>query len=355
MGLKIWVLGGFLRAIISFIEIQNAKKISIKRQASPAALYTTHPFLGKINDMDKHWRNFCNLSIVHFMAYPECMGGEGPIVETLANIANDPFFDAVEIGWIKDPAARLAAKSMLDHTHIKVVYGAQPAILLQKLNLNSLDEDERKLAVRQLKVRVDEAAEMDAKRVAFLSGRDPGDADRPAALAALIKSVKDVCAYADSRGLAMTCETFDRRIDKKCLIGPSAYAAEFAREVREAHPSFGLMYDLSHMPLLFEEAEPALESLKDVLVHIHVGNCVVDPDVPGYGDLHPRFGWPGGCNDVEELVEFLRALFKIGYLAEGRAVRPWIGFEVKPQNAEETSDGIIAGTKRVWQQAWAMV
>ena len=49
-----------------------------------------------------------------------------------------------------------------------------------------------------------------------------------------------------------------------------------------------------------------------------MGNCVVDPDTPGYGDLHPYFGWPGGCNDVPELVDFLRALFKIGYLAEGK-------------------------------------
>jgi hypothetical protein len=84
-----------------------------------------------------------------------------------------------------------------------------------------------------------------------------------------------------------------------------------------------------------------------------VGNCVVDPDTPGYGDLHPRFGWPGGCNDVAELVEFIRALFKVGYLAEDTGERPWIGFEVKPQSAEETSEQVIAGTKRVWQEAWA--
>jgi sugar phosphate isomerase/epimerase len=289
------------------------------------------------------------------MAFPECIGGEGTIVETVTKIATDPFFDAIEIGWIKDPDVRVAAKSVLDHAHIKVGYGAQPAILLQKLNLNSLDENERAFAVREIKARVDEATEMGAKRVAFLSGKDPGDAERPAALAALIKSVKDICSYAEERGMAMTCETFDREIDKKSLIGPSDYAAEFARAVREEYPSFGLMYDLSHMPLLFEEAEPALETLKDVLVHVHVGNCVVDPGTPGYGDLHPRFGWPGGCNDVGELVAFLRALFKVGYLADGKEARPWIGFEVKPQTADETSAGIIAGTKRVWQQAWTML
>ena len=37
--------------------------------------------------MDKHWSNFCTLSIVHFMAFPETMRGEGPVVETVTKIA----------------------------------------------------------------------------------------------------------------------------------------------------------------------------------------------------------------------------------------------------------------------------
>ena len=263
--------------------------------------------------------------------------------------------DAIEIGWIKDPAVRSATRLVLENSHMKVGSAAQSALLLQGLNLNSLDDDERNRAIDQLKANVDEAAELGARRVAFLSGRDPGDAERPAALDALIRSVNEVCTYAADKDLALTMETFDRSIDKKCLIGPSDYAADFAQIIRQEHPGFGLMYDLSHQPLLFEESEPALTLLKDVLVHAHVGNCVVDPETSGYGDLHPRFGWPGGCNDVAELVDFIRALFKIGYLAKGKAERPWIGFEVKPQTTEETSEQIIAGTKRVWQEAWSQV
>ncbi|MFQ5614163.1 MAG: sugar phosphate isomerase/epimerase family protein [Anaerolineae bacterium] len=303
--------------------------------------------------MDKHWSNFCTLSIVHFMAFPETLGGEGPIVETVGRIAEDPFFTGIEIGWIKDPGVRAETRAILEQSRLQVGYAAQSALLVQKLDLNSLDETGRRRAVDQLRAGVDEAAEMGARRVAFLSGPDPGDAGRPAALEALIKSVKDACAYAGERGIALACETFDRQIDKKRLIGPSDEAADFARVVRQDYPDFGLLYDLSHQPLLFEQSEPALTLLKDVLVHAHVGNCVLEPGNPAYGDLHPRFGWPGGCNDVAELVEFLRALFKIGYLAEGKAERPWIGFEVKPQPPNETPARIIANTKRVWQEAWS--
>jgi sugar phosphate isomerase/epimerase len=303
--------------------------------------------------MDRHWSNFCTLSIVHFMAFPETIRGEGPLVETVTKIAEDPFFGGIEIGWIKDPAVRLQVKKVVDTAHIQVGHGGQTALLLQKLNINSLDEAERMKAVEQVYRSIDEAAEMGAKRVAVLSGVDPGDADRPKALEALAKSIKQAAAYGRDKGVAITLETFDRSIDKKCLIGPSDLAAKFCREIRKEFPDFGLMYDLSHQPLLYETSEFALTELADCLVHIHVGNGVVDPATPGYGDLHPRFGWPGGCNDVPELTVFIRTLFKVGYLSESKSVRPWIGFEVKPQSADEPSSLVIANAKRVWQEAWS--
>jgi len=303
--------------------------------------------------VDQSWEAYCTLSIVHFMAFPNTIQGEGPIIETVRQIAEDPFFPAIEIGWIKHPAVRAKVKSILQANNMQVGHGAQSALLIGKHNLNSLDETERQAAVNQLKANIDEAAELGAKRAAFLSGKDPGDEQRADALEALIASIEAACAYGQERGVALTCETFDRTVDKKCLIGPSDYAAEFARRVRQNYPDFGLMYDLSHMPLLYEEPLPALTALKDVLVHIHVGNCVLDPDNAAYGDLHPRFGYPGGENDVNELVAFLQALFETGYLAEGKADKPWVGFEVKPQSEAETSAELIEATKAIWRQAWS--
>jgi sugar phosphate isomerase/epimerase len=305
--------------------------------------------------MDKHWSNYCTLSIVHFMAFPETMRGDGPIAETVTKIAEDTFFGGIEIGWIKDPAVRAQVKKIVDTAHIQVGHAAQSALLVQKLNLNSLDESERMRGVEQLYHSVDEAAEMGARRVAFLSGADPGDADRPLAFAALVKSVKQVAAYGRNQGIALTLETFDRTVDKKCLIGPSPLAAEFSKVIREEYPDFGLMYDLSHMPLLYETPDTSLSVLKDHLVHIHVGNAVLNPQTPGFGDLHPRFGWPGGSNDVPEVTNFIRGLFKSGYLTENNSARPWIGFEVKPQLADEPSSLVIASAKRVWQEAWSRV
>jgi sugar phosphate isomerase/epimerase len=304
--------------------------------------------------MDKHWDNYCTMSIVHFMAFPAAIRGEVPVVESISKIAGDPFFGGVEICWIKDAEERARVKKTLEVAHIGVRYAAQPALTLQKLDLNSLDETQRMRAVEQLYRCVDEAAEMGIDRVGFLSGYDPGEADRSKALEALTKSVKQAAAYAQGKGIELVLETFDYDIDKKCLIGPNDMAGEFCRSIRQDFPGFGLLCDLSHVPLQHETSAFALDQLKDCLAHIHVGNCVLDPKVPGYGDLHPRFGWPGGVNDVPELAEFIRNLFVVGYLAEGRQERPWVGFEVKPLSPDETSEMVIAGTKRAWQTAWAL-
>jgi len=40
---------------------------------------------------------FMKVGLIHFMAYPQVMKGEGPIFETLQKIAEDDFFTAVEV------------------------------------------------------------------------------------------------------------------------------------------------------------------------------------------------------------------------------------------------------------------
>jgi sugar phosphate isomerase/epimerase len=304
--------------------------------------------------MDKSWEGILKLGIVHFMAFPETLKGEGPILETVTKIAEDAFFTAIEVTWMKEADVRKKARDVLEASHLTVYYGAQPPLLIGNLDLNSPEEEERIKAIDQVKDCINEAEEMGAKRVAVLSGPDPGDARRAQARDFLIQSLKEICAYGEEKGIGITLETFDRDVDKRRLVGPCEEAAAIAEEVREDFPSFGIMYDLSHLPLLEEKPLEALSALKDHLVHIHIGNCVIsDPSHPAYGDTHPRFGIEGGENDVPQLVEFLRALFEVGYLTEEpRGESPIVAFEVKPLPGE-SSGVVIASAKRVWKEAWA--
>jgi len=297
---------------------------------------------------------FMKVGLIHFMAYPQVMKGEGPILETLQKIAEDDFFTAVEVSWIKDAKVREKAKKLLEVSHLTVAYGAQPRLLVKKLNLNSFDEAERKEAVDEVKAGVDEAYEIGAKGLGFLSGKDPGEEKREKALDLLISSTKEICKYAQSKGnLMIALEVFDQEIDKKCLIGPADLAKRYAAEVRKEFDNFGLLVDLSHLPLLGETPAQAIMPVKDYLVHAHMGNCILkDKEHPGYGDQHPRFGIKGGENDVEELTEYLKVLLNIGFLNPQNP--PIVSFEVKPL-ADESSELVIANAKRVLREAWVRV
>ncbi len=304
--------------------------------------------------MQESMYKFMKVGLVHFMAYPQVMKGEGPILETLQKIAEDDFFTAVEVSWIKDEKVRDKAKKLLEISHLTVAYGAQPRLLINNLNLNSFDEAERKEAVNEVKAGVDEAYEIGAKALAFLSGKDPGGEEREQARKLLVSSIKEICEYAKSKGdLGITLEVFDWEIDKKCLIGPANEAKMVAEEVRKEFDNFGLMVDLSHLPLLGETPAQAIMPIKDYLVHAHMGNCILkDKKHPAYGDQHPRFGIKGGENDVEELTEYLKVLLDIGFLNHKNP--PIVSFEVKPLSGE-TSEVVIVNAKRVLREAWAKI
>ncbi|HHY47639.1 MAG TPA: sugar phosphate isomerase/epimerase [Firmicutes bacterium] len=295
---------------------------------------------------------YIKVGIIHFMAYPQVIRGEGPILETLSKIAEDDYFNVVEVSWMKDPAVRKAAKEMLDVAHMTVAYGGQPRTLTTGLDINSLDTAIREKTIATLKEGIDEAYELGAVGFAFLAGKYPGKDKEEAATQALIDSIKELCAYSKSKGnIPVILEIFDRDIEKKSLVGPNDVAIRVASEVRKEYDNFGLMVDLSHVPQLRQTPREALVPVKDYLMHVHIGNAVLkDKSHPAYGDAHPRFGIAGGENDVPEVMEFLKVLFEIGYLSEsGPRI---VSFEVKPL-AGESPELVIANAKRTLNEAWA--
>jgi len=296
---------------------------------------------------------YAKIGLIHFMAYPTTMKGEGPIEETIRKIAVDDYFDAIEIATIKDTEVRARVKKMLVSSHLDVAYGGQPRLLSKGQNINDLDETKRQVAVENLKEGIDEAIEMGAVGFGFLSGKYTEE-KKEEAYQALVKSTKEICAYAKSKGtIKIAHEVFDYDIDKCSLIGPVELAKKYAQEVCAEFDNFGLMVDLSHLPILHETSRQSLLPIKDYIIHAHMGNCYMrDKTDPAYGDAHPRFGYPGGENDVEELVEYLRVLLEIGYL--NPANRRFLSFEVKPVG-DEDSDIVIANAKRVLNLAWTKV
>lgn len=303
--------------------------------------------------MRQSLHDFMQVGIVHFMAYPLATSSEDYLL-TLSSIIEDDFFNAIEIKSAPDEETGEKVRRLLESSGMIVGFSGHPVLIRNQANLNSLDQEERQRAVDLLKGNIDEAYMYGAKNLAFLSGKDPGPEHREQAVGYLIESIQEVCKYARSKGdLEILLESFDHQTDFQCLIGPSDLAVEVAQEVRKVDPLFGLMIDLSHLPMLGESSKKALTTTKDYLKHAHIGNCLIkDANDPLYGDKHPRFGYPGSEIDIPELTEYLRTLLDIGYLVEGKCRT--LSFEIKPAPGE-SSKAIIAQAKRKLRAAWQRV
>ncbi len=296
---------------------------------------------------------YFKVGLINFMAYPSTIRGDDPeITQYIKKTAVDDYFDAIEVTWIKDDAKRAEVKKLLETSHLEVCYGAQPRLLTTGLNPNHIDETERKKAEATLMEAIEEAEYLGAKGIAFLSGKwEPQTKDQ--AYAQLLKTTRNLCDYAKTKDMLVELEVFDYDIAKSSLIGPAPYAAQFAADMRTTHNNFGLMIDLSHIPMTYETPEFVVRTLRPYLTHFHVGNTVCsDPALEGYGDEHQRFGFPGGSNDVEQVLEYLRVLKNEGFF---NVENPYVfSFEVKPWK-DEDPDVVIANAKRVLNRAWALL
>jgi sugar phosphate isomerase/epimerase len=303
--------------------------------------------------MKESIHKYFKVGLISFMAYPANMRGEDPqVAEVIKKITRDDYFDAVEVNWIKDPETRGAVKKLLESSHLTVCYGAQPRLLTTGLNANHLDEGERQKAEATLREAVDEAEFLGSGGIAFLSGKWAAET-KERSYAQLLKTTRNLCDYAGPKGMNIELEVFDYDIAKASLIGPAPLAARFAADMRQSHRNFGLLIDLSHIPMTYETPEFVVRTLKPYLTHFHLGNTVcADPKAEGYGDEHQRFGFPGGSNDTKQVLEYLRVLKNEGFF---NAEAPYVfSFEVKPWK-DEDPDTVVANAKRVLNRAWALL
>lgn len=294
--------------------------------------------------MKESIHKYFKVGTIQWMSFPN----SAPLDSLLA-IARDDYFDAVELtGYGADQDK---AKAILDQSHLTVCFGAHPIELKNKLNPNALDEAERQKAEDVLKQTIDEAEYLGSKGVTFLAGHWQEDT-KEQAYAQLLKTTRALCSYAAEKNMMVEMEVFDFDMDKAALIGPAPLAARFAADMRTTHNNFGLVVDLSHFPTTYETSRFVIRTLRPYISHFHFGNAVVKPGCDGYGDKHPRFGYPNSANDVAEMLDFLRVLKEEGFFD---AENPYVlSAEVTLRPGED--EGIVlTNTKRVLNRAWALL
>lgn len=298
-------------------------------------------------------QRYFQVGLVSAMMYAPMMK-EGPSAwpKLVRAIAIDDYFDVVELNPLPNDEIRQQVKALVEQSHMKLVQNAHGRLLGAGLNPNDVDEAGRQAAEDALIAGVDEAASMGSATMGMLSGRWTMET-REECFRQLVKTVVNVCKYAQAKGILVELEVFDHDIAKCSLLGPAPLAARFAAEVRTQVPNFGLMVDLSHFPMTYEKSAQVISALRPYITHFHFGNTVCeDPSAVAYGDEHPRFGFPNSSNDTAEVLDFLRVLKANGFFNEREPYT--LTFEVKPW-ADEDIDVIIANSKRVLNRAWAML
>ncbi|WP_371805080.1 Cgl0159 family (beta/alpha)8-fold protein [Candidatus Lokiarchaeum ossiferum] len=310
-------------------------------------------------------------SIVHFMAFPGPRHGKTTLlgeasekfmVESFNSIKNTNYFNGIEVTTIKDPILRKKMAALYKKENFYVSFCAQPVQLINEdhliepTDISSINEIERSNAVDRMRNLIDEAYEIDAKAFCFLSGKDPETTnctgDRKHAIRALILSIKEMCRYnrkcakkLGKKPLKMTLELFDRidhSLTKNQLIGPSSDARTVAETIKidQGYDEFGLLYDVSHMFLIFDGGYPetveTIRSLKPFLNWVHVANCVAEEEKNAYGDLHLSMDHPDGAVTPTVLKEFYIALMDIDF--EGG-----IALEVMPIGDQSSESVIYTG------------
>lgn len=293
-------------------------------------------------------QKYFQVGTIQWMTHPaRCCS----LLDSVKIICKDDYFSAYEITHVADPKEREKVKHMLEQSHMKICYGAQPRLLGPKLNPNDMDEEKRKEAERVLIDSVDDAEYMGAGGIAFLAGKW-SEETKEEQYRQLLKTTRAVCEHAAKKNMMVELEVFDYDVDKAALIGPAPLAARFAADMRTTHPNFGLLIDLSHIPITYEDSETVIRTCRPYITHLHLGNAVAQKGKEGYGDLHQRFGYPNSANDVPELLEYFRVLKAEGFF---RKDNPYVlSMEVTP-TADEDADIILANTKRVINRAWALL
>lgn len=291
--------------------------------------------------------------VVSFKAYPEAMTGRsGTIYDGVLQLAKDDFFQAMEVGWMHDWRERDRVAKLLRTTEMDIAYATQPRSITEGLDINALDESERRSSVESVKSEIDKATHLGASRLRLIAGKDPGDERREEAKSQIAHSLDEICAYADDRDIFCTLKIFDRDVAKESLIGEFEDAKEVAEDAASRHDNFGLLVDLSHFPFFDVEIEEGITMVEEYVTDYHLGTCVLEEGHPSYGDQQPRFGIEHSENDTEDVARFFEVLLDKDLL--NTTDRPMVSVEVAPQMAEDDSEVVVANAKRVWKLAWAM-
>jgi sugar phosphate isomerase/epimerase len=284
-------------------------------------------------------------------AWPQSRAKEGATLRAVEEVLSKfPLFEAFQTVDIPYPAERRAIRQLLGDQGHPHTYTLTRVLGEQKLNLSSLDPDNRRRAVETVIAQFAHAEEAGANTVAVISGGRPSEpARRGEALLELEDSLGQLAsAITRHPGLELLIEPLDYEAHKRNTLGSTPEAVAICRRLAARKLRLALCLDTAHLILNGEDTVAAVAQALDFITEFHFCNPVPDRSSPLYGDQHPPFGAPGVVG-IDEIATWLGALHRAGYLNAGS--RPRVYCEVM-QSGDMTSLGVVAHCREALLTAW---
>lgn len=289
--------------------------------------------------------------VVHAAAYSSATS-KGP--ETLLPLLHELSIDAIEGNW---SAGDDAVRSILTWSGCDVVYVAGGLMRSRGIDPSVVEPAARGTMLAAMREIIDAANWFGARLLLVSAGPDVEQHDRPRAIESLGATLRELCRYAEQSRphdpLWITFENFDRELDQKRLLGPTVETAALIADIRRDHGNIGMTLDMSHVAQLGEDLAAAVHTAGDLVVHAHVANCGLNPEVSrAFGDSHCRFGMPGGALGPADVLTFLRALHETGYGRRSVPTKaPLISVEMKTADGETPELVLVNGMRTLLQAA----
>ncbi len=307
--------------------------------------------------MDYPWAEFFHLGLVVQAFFPEARARKDPALEITRKLAADPFFQALEISGVEDPALQRELAEIVRASGKSLVFSGGAYCRAGGHNLHDLEERRREQAVQQVKKIIDEACDYGCSILYVMGFEAPAPPECDRAREKFAKSLADLSAYARGKNpaapLTLSVENFYLLNGTPFLIGPTKDFARMLRELRPRHPNLGLTFDTSHILQLKEDLASTFAGVQDVIAHIHLSNCLLqDRSSPFYGDKHPPYGFPGSEIGIPELAGFFGTLKAQGYFLRTFPTRkPVLSLEVITPPGQNP-EGALGKAKEALRKAW---
>ena len=251
------------------------------------------------------------------------MRDEDFLLDAVERMVDGGFYRAAGIGVLERPESLRRARR-LSERGFRLTSWTTFYMTERGLCLHAADPALRKRSVRAALELAHRAAEGGVGDLAFVSGDDPGEAERHAATARLFESLEQICREMRRYpGMHLLLEPLDRGAHKNQLIGPTDEAAALVGALNRIHGNAFLVWDSAHIALNREDLAESLGRFGALTAQIHLSNAVLDPADPRYGDHHMLCREPGFLTD-ETAAELLK---KAAGLPRGAAGEVYVAME----------------------------